>query len=77
MNMTHGTTWVGDGPDYCKSPKLIMEKARINASKLLEKVKVVYENGTSKTKGTKDEFVSIPTLNLWFNFGLSYMFLPT
>ena len=54
--MTYGSTWVGDGPDFCKSPKLIMEKARINASKLLEKVKVVYENGTSKTKGTKDEF---------------------
>ena len=54
--MTYGSTWVGDGPDYCKSPKLIMEKARINASKLLEKVKVVYENGTSRTMGTKDEF---------------------
>ena len=53
--MTHGATWVGDGSDYCKSPKLIMEKARINASELLKNVTVIYEDSTSKDIGTKDE----------------------
>ena len=55
MNMTHGVTWVGDGPDYCKSPKIIMEKARINASELLKNVTVQYEDGTTKNIGTKDK----------------------
>ena len=53
--MTHGLTWVGDGPDYCKSPKILMEKARINASELLKNVTVQYEDGTTKNIGTKDK----------------------
>ena len=55
MNTTHGVTWVGDGPDYCKSPKILMEKARINASELLKNVTVQYEDGTTKNIGTKDK----------------------
>ena len=54
-NMTYGATWVGDGPEYCKSPKLIMDKARINATELLKEVRVVFENGTSITKNATDE----------------------
>ena len=48
-------TWLGDGPDYCKSPKLIMEKARINASELLNEVKVLYENDSSIRIDAKDK----------------------
>ena len=54
-DLTHEETWVGNGPNYCKSPKLIMEKARINASELLNEVKVLYENDSSIRIGSNDE----------------------
>ena len=35
------TTWIGDGPDYCKNTKLIMEKAKIELTQIIENVVIV------------------------------------
>ena len=41
----HGSNWVGDGPEYCKYPKLIIDKARVNLNQLIDKVEIGPING--------------------------------
>ena len=34
--------WIGEGAEYCKNPKLIMEKAKIQLTEIIERVSIIH-----------------------------------
>ena len=38
--------WIGEGAEYCKNPKSIMEKAKIHLTEIIERVKIGYFHTT-------------------------------
>ena len=41
---------IDEGPEYCKNPKILMEKAQINLNEIIEKVKIQFDDGGKKVK---------------------------
>ena len=41
--------WIGEGAEYCKNPKLIMEKAKIHLTEIIERVHIIYVDNTDRT----------------------------
>ena len=33
--------WIGEGAEYCKNPKLFMEKAKIHLTEIIERVMII------------------------------------
>ena len=46
QDVMNGIKWVGNGSDHCKDPKLFMEKAKINLTRIMEKVIVTFDNSS-------------------------------
>ena len=41
---------IDEGPEYCKNPRILMEKAQINLNEIIEKVKIQFDDGDKKVK---------------------------
>ena len=42
--------WIGEGAEYCKNPKLIMEKAKIHLTEIIERVQIIYADNSDLTR---------------------------
>ena len=42
LNSIKRPKWIGEGAEYCKNSKLIMEKAKIHLNEIIERVKINY-----------------------------------
>ena len=60
---------MGKGPEYCKYPKLIMEKAKIDLPELIEKVKIVYGGMVTKKELRFFRKMSLTGNSLNIDFG--------
>ena len=52
--------WIGEGAEYCKNTKSIMEKAKIHLNEIIEKVRIVYVDIT--------DYVIYPTNQSFWKF---------
>ena len=41
-NFRYGIKWIGNGSEYCKNPKLILEKAKISLDQTIKRVRIQY-----------------------------------